>query len=55
MTPAGKDDITPLHRAMWDRHYKMSQMLIKAGADVNCRQVQGTTPLMIASLWICRP
>ena len=29
----GQEDITPLHRAMWDRHYKMSQMLIKAGAS----------------------
>ena len=45
------DDATPLHLASSSGHIKVTQMLIKYGADVTAQDKNGETPLHLASLY----
>ena len=38
-------DWTPLHEACNRGHYKIVRVLLKAGADVNAKGLEGDTPL----------
>lgn len=41
--------VTPLHSACAISNYEIAELLIKNGADVNARQMQGVTPLHSAA------
>lgn len=41
--------VTPLHSACAVSNYEIAQLLIKNGADVNAKQMQGVTPLHSAA------
>jgi ankyrin repeat protein len=47
---AGADGMKPLHGAVFDGNLEMSELLLKAGAEINSQEEQrGRTPLMLAA------
>jgi len=48
---ADKDGYTPLHRAAYEGHVEILQMLVSRGGDIHARTVDGWTPLHSAARW----
>ena len=43
-------DMTPLHMAIFAKHYNVAKILIEHGADINAEDIYGLTALHYAAL-----
>ena len=50
LSPQGRDNYTALHDAVEQKHTDVGQVLIDAGADIETKNVDGNSPLLLASI-----